>query len=140
MIPTIIAQAVAGLPELKLGALSPVRDLSYVKDTVEGFLAVAGSDECVGVVTNVGHGKGITIGDLAGRILALCGRQDMPVVTDEQRIRPGRSEVLELICANAKAKERCGWEPRWSLDDGLKETIAFVKDHPDLYRPQVYAV
>ena len=140
VIPTIIAQAVAGLPELKLGALSPVRDLTYVKDTAEGFLAVAESDECVGVVTNLGQGKGITIGDLAGRILALCGRDDMPVVTDEQRIRPERSEVLELICANARAKERCGWEPRWSLDDGLKETIAFVKDHLDQYRPKAYAV
>jgi len=140
VIPTIIAQAVAGLPELKLGALSPVRDLNYVKDTAEGFLAVAESDECVGVVTNIGHGKGITIGDLAARILTLCGREDMPIVTDEQRIRPDKSEVLELVCANARAKARCGWEPRRSLDDGLKETIAFVRDHLDLYRPRVYAV
>ena len=87
-----------------------MRDLNYVKDTVAGFLAIADSDECLGLVTNVGHGKGITIGDLAKRILELCDRADMPIVTDDQRIRPGKSEVLELVCANAKAKERCGWD------------------------------
>ena len=140
VIPTVISQALAGLPELKLGALDPVRDLNYVRDTVSGFLAVAESDDCLGVVTNVGHGKGVTIGDLAQKILDLCGRGDMPIVTDQQRIRPGKSEVFELICANAKAKERCGWEPQWSLEDGLKETIEYVRDHLDQYRPKEYAV
>lgn len=140
VIPTVISQALAGLPELKLGALDPVRDLNYVRDTVSGFLAVAEADECLGVVTNVGHGKGVTIGELAQKILDLCGRGDMPIVTDQQRIRPGKSEVFELICANEKAKERCGWEPKWSLEDGLKETIEYVREHLDQYRPQEYAV
>lgn len=140
VIPTVISQALAGLPELKLGMLSPVRDLSYVKDTVSGFLAVAQSDACLGETTNVGYGKGITIGDLAQRILDVCGCSDIPIVSDEQRIRPEKSEVHELICANAKAKERCGWEPQWSLEDGLKETVEFVRENPDLYRPKAYAV
>ncbi len=140
VIPTVISQALAGLPELRLGSLDPVRDLNYVKDTVAGFLAIAESDDCLGVVTNVGHGKGITIGDLAKRILELCDRADLPIVTDDQRIRPGKSEVFELVCANAKAKERCGWEPRWSLEDGLKETIEFVRENLSLYRPKVYAL
>ena len=81
-----------------------------------------------------------TIGDLARKILAECGREDMPIVTDQRRVRPEKSEVLELICANAKAKERCGWEPSWSLDEGLAETVAFVRANLDAYRPQVYAV
>ncbi|MBZ0268674.1 SDR family NAD(P)-dependent oxidoreductase [bacterium] len=140
VIPTIISQALSGLPQLTLGSLSPVRDLNYVKDTVSGFLAVADADRCVGETTNVGHGKGITIGDLAKRILAACDREDMPIVTDEKRVRPEKSEVLELVCANAKAKERCGWEPKWSLDDGLAETVAFMRDNLDLYRPKEYAV
>jgi NAD dependent epimerase/dehydratase len=140
VIPTIIAQALAGLPELKLGSLDPVRDLNPVLDTVEGFLAVASSDDCLGVVTNVGAGKGIAIGDLAKRILALCGRDDMPIVTDFARVRVEKSEVFKLVCANARAKERCGWEPRRTLDDGLRETIEFVRAHPDLYRPDEYAV
>ncbi|GJM45273.1 MAG: NAD-dependent dehydratase [Gemmatimonadota bacterium] len=140
VIPTVISQALAGLPQLKLGSLTPVRDLNYVKDTVAGFLAIAGSDACLGETTNVGFGKGITIGELAQRILKVCGCPDLPIVTDEQRIRPEKSEVLELVCANAKAKERCGWVPKWSLEDGLAETVEFVREHPELYRPKVYAV
>ncbi|MEZ5063754.1 MAG: SDR family NAD(P)-dependent oxidoreductase [bacterium] len=140
VIPTIISQVVSGQPELRLGSLTPVRDLNYVKDTVSGFLAIAQSDACLGEVTNIGFGKGITIGDLAKRILARCGREDLPIVTEEQRKRPEKSEVFELVAANAKAKERCGWEPRWTLERGLDETIAFVRENLDLYRPKVYAV
>ncbi len=140
VIPTIISQAVAGLPELKLGSLDPVRDLSFVNDTTAGFMSIADSDDCLGEVTNVGYGCGISIGDLAKRILTICGRDDMPIVTDDRRVRPEKSEVLELVCANAKAKERAGWEPKWSLDDGLAETVQFVRDHIDRYRPREYAV
>ncbi len=140
VIPTIISQALAGLPELRLGSLDPVRDLNYVSDTVAGFLAIADSDACLGKVTNIGCGKGITIGELAKRILAICGREEMPIVTDENRIRPEKSEVLELVCANAKAAERCGWKPARTLDEGLRETVEFIRNNPDLYRPREYAV
>jgi NAD dependent epimerase/dehydratase len=140
VIPTIVSQAVSGRDELVLGALTPIRDLSFVKDTVAGFLAVATADACLGVVTNVGFGKGITIGDLARKILELCGREDMPIRTDEKRVRPEKSEVLELVCGNAQAAARCGWSPTWSLTDGLRETIEFIRAHSELYRPEVYTV
>lgn len=140
VIPTIVSQAVSGQKELVLGALTPIRDLSFVKDTVAGFLAVATADACLGVVTNVGFGKGITIGDLARRILELCGREEMPIRTDERRVRPEKSEVFELVCDNAQAAARCGWSPTWTLTDGLRETIEFVRAHPELYRPEVYTV
>lgn len=140
VIPTIAAQVLAGRDEIALGSLEPVRDLNYVADTVEGFLAVAASDACLGVVTNVGSGRGITIGDLARRILDLAGRPEVRLRSDSQRLRPEKSEVLELVCDARKASERCGWKPRWSLDDGLKETLAFVREHLHLYRPEAYAV
>lgn len=140
VIPTIAAQVLAGREEIALGSLEPVRDLNYVADTVEGFLAVASSDACLGVVTNIGSGRGITIGDLARRILELAGRPHVQLRSDAQRLRPEKSEVFELICNAGKAGERCGWKPRWSLDDGLAATLAFMRDHLDLYRPGDYAV
>jgi NAD dependent epimerase/dehydratase len=140
VIPTIAAQVLTGRDEIALGSLEPVRDLNYVADTVDGFLAVASSDACIGVVTNVGSGLGISIGDLAHRILDLAGRPQVRVRSDAQRFRPEKSEVFELICDAQKANERCGWKPRWSLDEGLAETLAFVRDHLHMYRPEDYAV
>ncbi|MFN8177208.1 MAG: SDR family NAD(P)-dependent oxidoreductase [bacterium] len=140
VIPTIASQALAGRPEIRLGSLTPVRDLTFVKDTAAGFLAVAESDACVGEVTNVGVGKGITIGDLARKILAACGRSDLPIVTEDARVRPEASEVMELVCDASKARERCGWTARRTLDEGLRETVDFVRANLSLYRPEVYAL
>lgn len=140
VIPTIIAQVLAGRPELRLGSLDPVRDLTFVKDTAAGFLAVAAADACVGEVTNVAAGKGITIGELAKRILALTGREDMPIVTEDQRVRPEKSEVMQLIGDASLARQRCGWTPRHSLDEGLAATVDFVRENLALYRPEVYAL
>jgi len=138
VIPTIISQALVK-DEVHLGSLDPVRDLNYVKDTVKGFVAIAGSDKTTGQVTNVGAGKGITIGDLAEKILDLMGVKKK-IVADDQRVRPKNSEVMELICANDRAKELASWQPQYTLEDGLKETIEFVKAHPDLYKPDIYNV
>ncbi len=140
VIPTIAAQVVAGRSEVRLGSLDPVRDLTYVKDTADGFLAVAESDACVGEVTNVGVGKGITIGELAKKVLTIAGRPDLPIVTDENRVRPEKSEVMELICDATKARERCRWTSRRGLDEGLRETVDFVRANLELYRPEVYAL
>jgi NAD dependent epimerase/dehydratase len=140
VIPTIILQALAGLPELRLGSLEPIRDFNYVSDTVAGFLAVASSEACVGTVTNVGSGLGISVGEVAHKILALCGRADMPIRCDEQRIRPEKSEVLELVAGNSKARKLCGWESRQTLDMGLMETIRFFETRVEHYRTERYFV
>ncbi len=140
VIPTIVSQAVSGRDELVLGALTPIRDLSFVKDTVAGFLAVATADACLGVVTNVGFGKGITIGDLARKILELCGRADMPIRTDEKRVRPEKSEVFELLCDNRLAAELLGWKPRISLDEGLGRVVEYIRANADRYKTEVYNV
>jgi NAD dependent epimerase/dehydratase len=137
VIPTIISQALTQ-DEVRLGALDPVRDLTFVKDTVQGFLRVAESDRAVGETVNVGFGRGITIGELAGRILALMG-VERRIVQSTERLRPAKSEVLTLVCDNARARELCGWAPRYGLDEGLRETIEFVRANPDRFRPTSYA-
>lgn len=127
VIPTVITQALTR-PEIRLGSLAPIRDLTFVEDTVAGFLAIASCEEAVGKVVNVGSGSGISIADLAQLILALM-RCDKPIVTETERLRPDASEVMHLICNNARARALLGWQPRWSLREGLQRTIAFVHEN-----------
>ena len=110
-----------------------------VEDTVRGFIAAARSDSAVGRVVNLGSGTGISIGDLAEKILQLCGSEAV-TACDEDRVRPDKSEVMELICGNALAGELLGWHPEMSLDEGLKRVITFIRDHPHLYRPNEYNI
>jgi NAD dependent epimerase/dehydratase len=136
VIPTIISQAL-GSPTIRLGSLTPLRDLNYVLDTVEGFLSVAESDAAVGQVVNVGTGAAVSIGELAQRILRLMG-VEKEIFTDEQRVRPEKSEVLTLLCDRSKAEKLTGWKPRFTLDQGLSATIDFIRAHPGRFRPDVY--
>lgn len=136
VIPTIITQALTR-NEVHLGALDPVRDLNFVKDTVEGFIKIAASDRAVGEVINIGFGQGISIGDLAAKIFKLLGKE-VQIVTDETRLRPPKSEVLKLICDNSKAKQLLNWQPTYTLDQGLEETIAYVRENLDLYKSELY--
>ena len=138
VIPTIISQAVSG-NEVNLGSLSPVRDLTFVKDTVNGFIKVAESDNSIGEIINIGNGKGITIGELAEKILHLMDSAST-IRTDEGRIRPEKSEVMQLICDNSKAKKMLGWSPHYSLDDGLKETITWIEQNKNVYKSNSYNV
>ncbi|MEG6522885.1 GDP-mannose 4,6-dehydratase [Desulfotomaculum sp. 1211_IL3151] len=136
VIPTIISQGLAE-KHIKLGSLTPVRDLNYVKDTVQGFLKIAQSANSIGQVINVGQGQGITIGELAQKILQVMG-VDKPIVTDPERIRPEKSEVFKLICDHSKAKELVGWEPSYTLEQGLIETVEFVTKNINLFKTNIY--
>lgn len=138
VIPAIITQALTQ-NEIRLGALDPVRDLTYVKDTVQGFIRVAEVEQTIGETVNVGFGKGITIGELAETILSLMGCEK-PLMQDTRRLRPSKSEVYTLICENTKARNMLGWEPRHSLRQGLQDTIEFVSRNLDLFKPSSYAV
>ena len=136
IIPTIISQALAR-PSIKLGSLDPRRDLTYVKDTARGFLAIAESPKTVGRTVNIGRGDDLTIGELVTKIGERLGR---PIVVDPDpdRVRPTASEVGRLLAGTALAQELFGWESRYTLDAGLDETIAWVKENLDLFRVDSY--
>jgi len=138
VIPTIIMQALSG-DVIKLGSTETTRDLSYVDDTVEGFLRVAATPAAVGQVTNIGSGQEISIGKLAETILQLLQIASR-IETDDQRLRPVASEVERLRCDNSKAKTLLGWESKVSLEDGLQRTIDWMRQNVDRYKPQLYYV
>jgi len=138
VIPTIIVQALTR-DEVKLGSLEPSRDFTFAKDTANGFVKVAEAEGVLGEEINLGNDNTIRIGDLAEKIFKIIGKTPK-IVADPQRVRPGKSEVMKLWASNEKAKRMIGWEPRISLDEGLKLTIEWISAHIDLYRPDQYMV
>ena len=145
VIPTIISQIASGKKEIQLGALSPTRDFNYVKDTVQGFIAIAELDQSIGEVINIGSNYEISIGDLVYTISRLMNA-DIEIKTDSQRLRPEKSEVERLWADNSKARRLLGWEPQYcgkkGLERGLAETIAWFTDPENLnrYRTDVYNI
>src|SRR5262249_10648766 len=136
IIPTIISQALTR-SVVRLGSLDPRRDLTYVKDTVAGFIAIAGCDAAIGRVVNVGRGEDAPIGPLVERIGARLARS-LVVQTDAQRVRPAASEVGRLVADTTLARSLFGWEPKYTLDEALDETIAWVDDNLGLFRVDTY--
>lgn len=138
VIPTIIMQGLAG-QRVRLGSLHPTRDLNFVSNTVEGFLLAGSSPAAVGRTINLGSGREISIGDLAQLIGKLLG-SPITVESEAARLRPEGSEVERLVADARLANELLGWTPRVSLEDGLRETIAWLRQHQERYRPGVYVV
>lgn len=139
VIPTIISQILSGKREIRLGSLTPTRDFNYVKDTVEAFISVAESDKTIGQVVNVGSNHEISIGDLANKIIEIIG-EDVNIICDEERFRPEKSEVNRLWADNKKIKELTGWQPKYTLDEGLKETIDWIKNNMKYFKTDIYNV
>jgi NAD dependent epimerase/dehydratase len=139
VIPTILSQLVAKRKSLRIGSLTPIRDFTFVKDLVRGFLAVGESQDAVGQVTNVGSGKGVTIGEVVDICCRLAGQRPQ-VEADDHRIRPEHSEVERLVCDNSRAAATLHWQPQQSLEDGLAETLKFVESHAGAFQPQRYAI
>lgn len=137
IIPAIISQALAQ-PVVKLGRLDPRRDLNYVKDTVEGFVAIASCDAALGKAVNIGRGEDISIGELVQRIGKLMGKA-IEVQSDADRVRPTSSEVERLLAGTSLAQSLWNWKPRYTLDQGLEETIAWVREHLSQFRTNTYA-
>ena len=137
VIPTIITQALTS-DAVHLGNVSPTRDFNYVADTVDGFIRVATANTA-GLVINIGSNREISIGDLARKILNIIGR-DIPVISDDPRVRPKESEVERLCAANERAQRTTGWEPKYDLDDGLAETIDWMKSNLERYQPDAYVI
>lgn len=137
VIPTIITQLLAGKTEIKLGSLTPTRDFNYVKDTVNGFISIYESDKTVGEEINIATQKEISIGELAEELI----RQINPkaeIVCDEERLRPEKSEVNRLLGCNEKIMRLTDWRQQYSLEEGLEETIAFLKENLDKYKTDIY--
>lgn len=139
VIPTIISQALVK-DNIHIGSLSPVRDMTFVKDTVRGFIAVAESEKSIGEVINIGSGESNTIGDILHTILQMIGKENMEIIEEQKRIRPDKSEVMELMCDNSKAKELLGWEPEYSLLQGLQQTVEWVRSNTNLYNTNHYII
>jgi nucleoside-diphosphate-sugar epimerase len=116
-----------------------MRDFTFAADTANGFVRAAEADNVLGEEINLGNDNTIRIGDLVEKIFAIIGKGPK-VITDQQRVRPGKSEVMKLWASNQKAKDMIGWEPQIPLDEGLKRTVEWISAHLDLYRPDQYTV
>ena len=138
VIPTIVTQALTQ-DAIELGATGPTRDFLYVGDTVGGIMRCAEVEGIEAEVINLGTGVEVSIGGLAERVVKLVGRE-VPVVFDEQRVRPPDSEVERLVADTSKAKALLAWEPVVDLDAGLKATIEWIDDSLGLYKASTYNV
>jgi NDP-hexose 4,6-dehydratase len=142
VIPAIVIQLAAGSRQLKLGALSPTRDFTYATDTAQAFvdLGEAPASAVVGELFNAGSGQDVAIGQLAEDIAGLMGVQ-ADITEDAQRLRPKDSEVMRLVCDASKLRERTGWQPRCSWDEGLRQTIEWFREPGNLerYNPHEYS-
>ncbi|MEG2037710.1 MAG: NAD-dependent 4,6-dehydratase LegB [Ruthenibacterium sp.] len=137
VIPTIVTQLLNGRTELHLGSLTPTRDFNYVKDTAAGFIAIANCEAAVGQEINIATQREISIGDLADELI----RQINPaakIVTDTERLRPEKSEVNRLLGDSTKLRSMTGWQPAYSFEQGLAETVAFLKAHLNEYKADIY--
>jgi dTDP-glucose 4,6-dehydratase len=139
IIPTIISQVMASKKQIKLGSLSPTRDLTYVKDTCKGFLEIYNSQSLFGQATNIGMQEEITIEDLANLIFKLMDAE-VKIISDQVRIRPDSSEVDRLHCSNKKLTSETSWKPDYDLVQGLQETIKWFATSNKDYKTDTYNV
>jgi len=139
IIPTIISQMLAGKNEIYLGNVEPTRDLTFVKDTCDGFLEIFNCSELVGNATNIGMNKEISIKDLVDKLAKLTG-YDGQVKTDSERTRPVNSEVDRLKCDNSRLIQYTNWKPGYDLEKGLLKTISWIKSNRYYFKPDHYNV
>lgn len=139
VIPTIIGQLLSGEEKIKLGSLTPTRDFNFVKDTVQAFIALAECDEAIGEEVNIATCNEISIGELAEELI----RQINPkaqIICDEVRLRPEKSEVNRLLGSNEKIHRLTKWRSQYTLSEGLKETIDFMKANLERYKVDRYNI
>jgi len=140
-IPTIISQIANNEPQLSLGDTSPTRDLNFVLDTCQGFIELANSDKAIGETVNIGSNFEISVGEVAS-LIKLEMDSDIEIIVDKQRIRPEKSEVTRLWCDNKKIKKLTGFNPKYDITSGLRETIKWFKSSENLakYKSDIYNV
>lgn len=139
VIPTIITQLISGKTEIQLGSLTPTRDFNYVKDTANGFYQIFKSDKTIGEEINIATQQEVSIGALAEELI----RQINPIakiVCDEQRLRPKNSEVNRLLGCNEKILRLTDWRPQYTFEQGLAETIVFLRENLSRYKTNIYNI
>ena len=139
VIPTIISQLLAGKEEIKLGSLIPTRDFNFVKDTANGFIEIARLDRTIGEEINIATQQEISIGELAQEIINQINPK-AKIICEEQRLRPEKSEVNRLLGSNEKIKRLTNWRPQYTFEQGIQETIEWMKQNMDAYKTDIYNV
>jgi NAD dependent epimerase/dehydratase len=141
IIPTIITQIASGLKEIKVGDLSPTRDFNFVKDTVQGFIAIAESEETIGKEINISSNFEISMQDTFDMIKRIMN-SNIHFVTDNQRVRPEKSEVFRLWGDNSLLLELTGFKPKYDIESGLTETINWFRNIDNLkkYKATIYNI
>lgn len=139
VIPTIITQLLAGKEEIKLGSLTPTRDFNYVKDTVRGFIEIAKSISAIGEEINIATQQEISIGELAQAMIDQIN-PNAKIICEEERLRPEKSEVNRLLGSNEKIKKLTSWQPKYTLEKGLAETIEWMRNNLDKYKVDIYNI
>ena len=141
VIPSTIIQILSGVKEIKLGDLTPTRDFNFVKDTCRGFLFLAKCDAAIGEVVNIGSNQEVSIQKTLDIIKEIIG-SSVNVTLDNQRLRPPSSEVRRLWCDNTKIKKLTGFQPQFSFEEGLRETINWFRDpnHLKRYKAFIYNI
>lgn len=137
VIPTIITQLLSGKREIRLGSLTPTRDFNYVKDTVNGFYEIFKSDRTVGEEINIASQRETSIGDLASELIRQIN-PEAKILLDTERVRPERSEVNRLLGSCEKIKRLTNWTAQYTLEQGLAETIAFLRENLSRYKAGIY--
>jgi len=138
VIPTMIIQALTQ-DTMHLGSLTPTRDYTYVSDTVEAFIQIAKNDQAIGKTYNIGSNMEISIGDLAKKVCDVAN-PNCKVIQEKKRMRPNNSEVERLWADNSKALKELEWKPRVSLEEGLCNTISWIKDNIHRYQTKEYVI
>ena len=139
VIPTIITQLLSGKDEIKLGSLTPTRDFNYVKDTANGFIEIYKSDRTIGEEINIATQREISIGNLAKEIIGQIN-PNAKIICDEERLRPEKSEVNRLLGSNEKIKTLTSWSPKYTFEQGIAETIEWIRGNLDKYKADIYNI
>ncbi len=139
IIPTVISQVIDNKSDIKIGNLNPTRDLTFVEDTVLGFLEIYKSNNLFGEVINIGMCKEISMGDLIEKIFSLMN-SSLDVISEPERVRPQKSEVNQLLCNNEKILKNTNWKPQNNLEEGLKKTIDWMLKNMKFFKSKDYNI
>ena len=137
IIPSICIQILNGINQIKLGNTNTTRDLTFVKDTAMGFIKISREEALNGESTNIGMNNEISIKNLVEKISTILNKK-INIITDQERVRPDKSEVTRLVCDNSKIKKFTDWDPEYNLDKGLRETLDWIEQNKTLFKHEIY--